>query len=337
MRGYIVDLDGTMWYRNNEKTSPIEGASLFISKVQTHMVAVSNTGEKMGNEVTTKIKQIFGVEIYALTALDHLATNLKDGNFEEVLVISSSESWNSCIPSGKVFGCRPLQKNESATCIAVCSDGLIPGNYREQQLKLRDYLIQGASLWVTSLDDTLTVVENHTKKFVPGPGQFIKSVLQLVQCDVKLRCFGKGSNEKIAASAINVLKSRGCENIIFIGDNLDTDIREGNSFNSTTVHVLTGVHDAPRKDIPHMVADSILEVALLLDDNKFSQYEKNRLGNALRFAMGRLHSHFGCTSDYLKAKLNVIEALLWPKPHRLVASRFHSRSAPSELSSLVSE
>jgi ribonucleotide monophosphatase NagD (HAD superfamily) len=331
-KGFIVDLDGTMWYRDKDKTLPIEGASLFISKVQHQMIAVSNTGEKTGKQVTEKIFKIFGFEIDALTALDHLALRLQEAHFNETLVISNAECWKACIPQGNVFGYRDLKQDESGTCIAFCSDGLIPGNYRELQIKLRDYLIRGASVWVTSLDETLTVLEGGVKKFIPGPGQFIKAVLQLVPREVNVRCFGKGSNEKMAASAVEILKKRGCKDIIFIGDNLQTDIREGHSFRSTTVHVLTGCHDHNecKRDIPHIVADSILEVAMLLDTIN----DNGKLSKVARCIMGGVHCTFGCTSDFLQTKLNLIEKFLWPVPQRLTTKpRARSVSVPVNLSS----
>tara|TARA_B100000787_G_scaffold65583_1_gene48097 strand:- start:4902 stop:5918 length:1017 start_codon:yes stop_codon:yes gene_type:complete len=330
-KGFIVDLDGTMWYRDNDKTLPIEGASLFISKVQHQMIAVSNTGEKTGKQVTEKVLSMFGFSVDALTALDHLALRLQEANFKEIQVISNAESWKTCIPEGRTFGYRGLQQDESGTCIAFCSDGLIPGDYQDLQIKLRDYLMRGASVWVTSLDETLTVLEEGVKKFVPGPGQFIKAVLQLVPQEVSVRCFGKGANEKMAASAVDRLKKRGCEKIIFIGDNLQTDIREGHSFKSTTVHVLTGCHgfEERKRDIPHVVADSILEVAMLLDDID----DNGKFSRVVRCIMGGVHCTFGSTSDYLQTKLNLVEQFLWPVPQRLTAAtRARSVSVPVNLS-----
>lgn len=289
---YILDNDGTLIQFGKELPGAKDLLS-FLLRSNTPFVILSNTGEKGPQQISDTIKAVMDVTIpytHIYTAHDHMLNWLvfNQSKFSTIRVIANESTFELLKSNGLDVLCldESLCDDESKTCIALFSDGNI-SNYVSTLTNVAKYIIRGAELFITSGDVTLSKRYGNTKIDQPGPGMFLQNLHVLLKSQhakPKIRILGKGGDESFMLKAEEMLKAQGfvgiVQNIRFIGDRFDTDIRAGNSRGMKTVLVETGCHIAKEQylfpgDAADFVAESLHDV--FLEHKEANFHQKKRL------------------------------------------------------------
>lgn len=267
----------------------------YLIKCEIPFLILSNTGEKTSEEMLQKLEATLDIKIapcHVLTSRDCMCDALRGKNFTSVKFLSRRDlSLPVDFPFQERFECIPPREDETQTAIALFSDGFLE-NYIETIQYVALYLIQGATLYCTSSDLTISNCINGVEIDEAGPGLIIHNLRQLLRNKhpnvLKNICIlGKGGTQNdLVEQAFRMLKIQGFEgdfnSISFVGDRYDTDIRSGCIFGAKTVLVETGCHKSSNQhefpeDIADYVASSLSEI-IKCHENGNSHEEKKKIG-----------------------------------------------------------
>jgi len=244
-RGYLIDLDGTM-YRGNEK---IEAAPRFICALQEKQIPylfVTNNASLTPEVIAEKLQ---GFDIPARTE-DVFSSALATAQF-----IKQQNSKASCFVVGEA-GLVTAMHQEGIRMVDRDADYVVMGLDRKITYdKLASAALeiqQGATFISTNRD--MAIPREHG--FYPGNGALTEVVAKCAGVDPIY--IGKPENI-IMEEAIRRL-GVASEHVMMVGDNYQTDIQAGIQAGLDTLMVLTGVTRPEHiKDLPvkptHYVTD----------------------------------------------------------------------------------
>ncbi|WP_208559358.1 TIGR01457 family HAD-type hydrolase [Marinilactibacillus kalidii] len=224
-KGYLIDLDGTM-YKGNE---PISEAPDFINRLRTAgkpFLFLTNNSTSSPEDVTEKLVNQFGVEAYVneiYTSSLATADYLKTLGGQSVYVIGEKGLHEAVARAGFIVD----EENP---------DHVVVGLDREltyQKCETATLAIQkGASFIATNKDTNLPT----ERGMVPGAG----SLVALIEKATRIKPTFVGKPESIIMN--EALKVIGLEKseVLMVGDNYETDILAGIENEIDTLLVYTG-------------------------------------------------------------------------------------------------
>lgn len=322
---FVLDVDGTLLRYDDA----IDGSSNFLRFLQTNNIPhvfLSNTGEKTAFALSKKMSEVLNVDIdpkCICTAMDYMCDILKEefllNVWKTILVLSANDTWKEKLDIGIDFTSwkKPNNFDAKSTCIALLSDGNVP-NYYENLKEISELMNEGVSFCASSEDDTIMKVKENKILKCPGPGMFIQLLKQL--SEKKIRCFGKGSSECMSVKALQLIKEFGFkgrnDNIWFVGDRCDTDIRAGKNQGVKTCLVESGCHQESDidDDIPDAIACSILDIM-----NSYSGLNDSTIRQHVQKFLSRLafRSSNIVGNGIVKQIFKKIESQVHPAPRRV--------------------
>lgn len=230
-KGFVIDLDGVV-YRGKELISDSNKRIASIRK-KSKVLFLTNNSTKTRAEYVEKLKG-FGIDVNEKEIIT--------SGYAAALYIK--ENYKN--PNVYVIGEEGLEKELSWQGIQVgwrdCNVvlvGLDRGfNYSKMALALR-FIQKGADFIATNTDSTL-ITES---RILPGGGAIVKAVQ--IACGLEPIVIGKPSGI-IGKIVLEKLKLKP-EEVLLLGDRLETDIAMGNKLGMKTALVLTG--HSKREDI----------------------------------------------------------------------------------------
>lgn len=229
-RGYLIDLDGTM-YRGNEK---IESAVRFVNRLHEKNIPhlfVTNNSSKTPEEVAEKLQQ-YGVQAApeqiltsSLATAGYIRKQKQDAN---VYMIGEN-------------GLKQALKDEGLTIVADVNGQTV------------DYVVIGIDRYITyekfvqaclAIQNGARFISTNADKaiptergFVPGNGALTSVIATATGIDPIFI----GKPERIIIELALERLNASTDEVIMVGDNYDTDIRSGINAGIDTLLVFTGV------------------------------------------------------------------------------------------------
>ncbi|MDH5816211.1 MAG: HAD-IIA family hydrolase [Candidatus Nezhaarchaeota archaeon] len=251
VKGLIVDLNGSV-YVGDKPISGVPEALKELKRKGIKILFLTNNTTKTPQEYQQKLENM-GIRV----ALNEILTSS---------MIAASYIKRTYGPSKVyVIGTKALEevlRSYGHEVVASNSDIVVVGldfdfNY-QKLLKASREIRRGAKFIATNIDATIPVEGD----IMPGAGSIVKAVE--VASGVKPLVVGKPS--KIALKeALRCLKLKP-EEILVVGDRLETDIKMGRKFKCLTALVLTGVtrdvtsSSLPEHFRPHLVIRSLADL-----------------------------------------------------------------------------
>lgn len=241
--------------------------------------------------------------------------------WDTILVVAPNELWKEKLRIGTDLSTWDKSVDTftpEKTCIALFSDGNVP-DYYENLRKISELMNEGVSFCASSEDETLVKMKEGKIIKCPGPGMFINILKKLTSQD-KVRCFGKGSSECMSVKALQMIKTQGFNgwnnNIWFVGDRCDTDIRAGKNQGVNTCLVESGCHTESdiHCDIPDAIASSISDLF-----NSYKCLNDSTIRRSLLKFVSRIafRSSNIVGNGVMKEMFRVIESQICPPPRRV--------------------
>lgn len=238
-KGFLIDLDGTM-YRGG---IPIEGAKEFIEHLQKNEIPflfVTNNAMRDHQTAADNLNKITGLNVSAedfYTSVDTLqyilAEDVKAGHLkvEESLayVIGTPYLQNAVQASG-----FEITKDVDQHKIDLVVVGLDQEVTYEQLMDASIAVQNGATFYLTNPDEQFP----SNRGYVPGAGALGKVITAATR--VQPIVCGK-PNALIIDAAIAKLAFKKSD-IVFLGDNLMTDISAADNAGIESIMIETGVH-----------------------------------------------------------------------------------------------
>ena len=224
IKGFVIDLDGTL-YRGD---SPITGASEFMNwlqKKQRSFVLATNCPSRTPEQIVEKLDRL-GIKTRTnqiLTSGISAARYLYSHGFRRVFLVGESAAQQALEQHGIIV------TQQRPQCVLVAWDRSF--SYSTLNCTLR-FLMEGLPLFCTNSD--ATIPDGDT--YVAHTGAICASVE--TASGKKAICLGKPHSE-MAKSAIQML-GVAAQEICVIGDSMDIDIRFARQNNMKSVLSLTG-------------------------------------------------------------------------------------------------
>lgn len=229
-KGYLIDLDGTMF--NGDEV--IEGAIDFIDRLNDSCIPylfLTNNATRQPQEILKKFENmgfkttVSHIYTSALAMKDYLE---QEYNSPSVYLVGTDSFRKTLIDGSRIT------VNETEVDAVVM--GLDTSVTYDKIIAACRLIQQGAQFLATNPDIKI----KSSFGFSPGNGSFVKLVSEVT--GVKPTIIGK-PNHYILDGALSLLNMP-ANDVAMIGDNYDTDILTGINGGLNTIHVSTGVHSA---------------------------------------------------------------------------------------------
>lgn len=257
VKGLIVDLDGSVYVGDK----PIEGVPEAIEKLRRRGIRIlflTNNATKTPQEYLQKLENM-GIRV---TLQDILTSSVIAASYIKQVYGPSKVYVVGTKALEKVLRSYGHEVVESGSSIVVA--GLdFDFNYQKLSRALRE-IRRGAKFIATNRDATIPIDGD----IMPGAGSIVKAIE--VASGVKPVVVGKPSKIAIRES-LKRLKLRP-EEVLVVGDRLETDIKMGRRFKCLTALVLTGVtkdvvfSTLPEQLKPHLVIKSLAELPTVINE-----------------------------------------------------------------------
>jgi 4-nitrophenyl phosphatase len=283
IQGIIFDLDGTI-YRGSQA---VPGAADFVSRVAEQgikVLFVTNRSNRTPESVCTQLRG-YGISCTIeniLTSAQATARHLRSGS---VFFIGEEGLEQALLEAGLTMD------PESPDYVVVGFDRAI--NYTKIE-KASRLIRAGARFIVTNPDKAV----NADGGISPGNGAIVAAIA--TASGVSPIVVGKPERAIIDIA----LERMGLEpeNVILVGDNLETDIKAGISAGISTILILTGV--STRMDVmnslvkPHRVVENYAELAHIMFDTKQSAWHEISTENGTVLQIPSQGSHSPSGQEY---------------------------------------
>lgn len=337
---YILDNDGTLLKFEESIPKSKETLTHFIEH-NIPFVILSNTGEKTSKQLIEKVENVVGLKIplcHGLTAMDHLCEIINKSCRFRYIKIVSKLPLSAFEMHFKDLSCQISKfdhniderdlNDKNETVIVLFSDGTVD-NFVETITSISMYMIKGATLYATSYDLTISKRFMGLECDYPGPGMILEGIKLLLKnkhssCINNIHVFGKGSQQNsFTQKAIDMLISQGFDgqyqDIRFVGDRFDTDIRAGCNMGIRTILVETGCHRSEDQyqfpeDVADFVASSLNEIVSCQESNIFQTQQKlhNLFKKITRYVLNKSYN----TNKLIDKLLKDLDSL-FSQPQRI--------------------
>ena len=255
IRGLILDMDGVLW----KDDTPIGDLSAIFNHIRARglkVVLATNNATKTVDEYLAKLRG-FGVDLepWQIVTSSNATAHTFEKQFPQkgpVFVVGE----NGIILALRDKGFMPINDPDDETRpIAVV--GSIDRTVTYQKLRRATLHIRaGAPFYGTNPDKTFPTPAG----LVPGAGAILASIEAAT--DVKPIVIGKPSPFmlELAAERMGLTK----DEVLVVGDRLETDIAGGQVMNARTALVLSGVSTREQAEVwkpkPDMIADDLMKL-----------------------------------------------------------------------------
>jgi len=235
IKGFIFDLDGVVYRGNKPIKSAVKKINYLIKK-KYKVAFLTNNSTKSQKEFSQKIIKC-GVDIKpefvittSVATANFISKKYKKGN--NIYVIGSKALKNEI--KHKKF--RISDKNVKAVVAGLDLDI----NYKKITLA-SNILRRGKLLVATNPDKILP----NEKGFQPGAGSIIQSIIEATGPKIKKIFIGK-PNTFLIKEALKIMKLNR-DNVVLVGDQLETDILAAKNYKMKSILVETGVPNTTKK------------------------------------------------------------------------------------------
>jgi HAD superfamily hydrolase (TIGR01458 family) len=253
IKGFLVDLDGTLYFKRKPISKSIETVSI-LRKMGINLLFLTNTDSKSPNTIF-KILQEYGFSINKdeiFTPIIALKEYLSKYPNKTSYIISTEEV-------AKEFKDFKQVKESEVPDFVILGD--FHDNWDVHRLnKAFKYVLKGANLLGTQGN---TYYLDHNGEPVIDTGSFVQMIAKAANVTPKI--FGKPSKEYFM-QALEILKLKANE-VVVIGDDIESDIKGAINANIKGILVKTGkgqYYDSSKLDIkPYLILESfssILEI-----------------------------------------------------------------------------
>lgn len=233
-KGYLIDLDGTM-YLGNEK---IPAAKPFIERLQAKEIPfmfVTNNTTKTPLDVSNRLAEKFDIHVSeehvytaTLATVDYMK-KLNKGN--RVYIIGEGGLKEGILSAGFTW------EEENPDYVVVGLDTELTYD----KLKLATFAIQKGAFFIgTNPDKNIPTGEG----LAPGAG----SLIRLLETATRVEATYIGKPEAVIMEAALQVMGLPKKEVVMVGDNYETDIQAGIRNGIDTLLVLTGF--TPKKQVP---------------------------------------------------------------------------------------
>jgi 4-nitrophenyl phosphatase len=228
-QGYLIDLDGTVYHGKQ----PIPSAITFIQRLYRAGIPflfLTNNSSRTPEQFVALLRgmnlpfvQVDHIYSSSMAAADWIGENRKSGR-DKVYVIGEEGLQNAICAKGLEL----VDSNPDYVVVGIDRD------FSYQKMSVAVRAIMAGARFVATNPDRLFPVENG---FVPGNGSLCAAIQYATnQPPVWI---GKPSPIMVEHSIRKLGKRK--EEVVLVGDNLETDIQAGAAAGIDTVMVLTGV------------------------------------------------------------------------------------------------
>ena len=235
IKGFIFDLDGVVYRGNKPIKSAVKKINYLIKK-KYKVAFLTNNSTKSQKEFSQKIIKC-GVDIKpefvittSVATANFISKKYKKGN--NIYVIGSKALKNEI----KLKKFRISDKNVKAVVAGLDLDI----NYKKITLA-SNILRKGKLLVATNPDKILP----NEKGFQPGAGSIIQSIIEATGPKIKKIFIGK-PNTFLIKEALKIMKLNR-DNVVLVGDQLETDILAAKNYKMKSILVETGVPNTTKK------------------------------------------------------------------------------------------
>lgn len=229
-RGYLIDLDGTM-YRGNEK---IESAVRFVERLHERKIPylfVTNNSSKTPEAVAEKLQQ-FGVQAkpeHVITSSIATAGYIRKQKERATVYVIGEDGLKQALKDEGLSIVADVDGKSIDYVVIGIDRGITYEKFAQACLAIQN----GAQFISTNADKAIPT----ERGFVPGNGA-LTSVLTAAT-GIEPIFIGKPQRIiiELALERLNISK----DEVIMVGDNYDTDIRSGINAGLDTLLVFTGV------------------------------------------------------------------------------------------------
>ena len=235
IKGFIFDLDGVVYRGNKPIKSAVKTINYLIKK-KYKIAFLTNNSTKSQREFSQKIIKC-GVDIdpkfvitTSVATANFISKKYKKGN--NIYVIGSKALKNEI----KLKKFRISDKNVKAVVAGLDLDI----NYKKITIA-SNILRKGKLLVATNPDKILP----NEKGFQPGAGSIIQSIIEATGPKIKKIFIGK-PNTFLIKEALKVMRLNR-DNVVLVGDQLETDILAAKNYKMKSILVETGVPNTAKK------------------------------------------------------------------------------------------
>ena len=245
--GVIADMDGVIYRGDKSIKSAIKAIKIWKKK-NIKICFLTNNSTKNQIEFKKKLhkmdlnvhkKSIITTSVYVADYLEK-----KYSNKTKIYIIGSSSLKKTILKKGFV-----VDKDNASVVISGLDE-----NFTYNKLKTASDLIRKGAKLIGTNSDKIYPIEDG---FKPGAGSLVESILASSKLD-KCMFIGK-PNPIFVSKAVKYLKVKK-NNIIFIGDQLETDILAANKSKIYSILVKTGVENTNNKIKPKLIINSLMEL-----------------------------------------------------------------------------
>jgi len=235
IKGFIFDLDGVVYRGNKPIKSAVKKINYLIKK-KYKVAFLTNNSTKSQKEFSQKIIKC-GVDIKpefvittSVATANFISKKYKKG--DNIYVVGSKALKNEI----KLKKFRISDKNVKAVVAGLDLDI----NYKKITLA-SNILRKGKLLVATNPDKILP----NEKGFQPGAGSIIQSIIEATGPKIKKIFIGK-PNTFLIKEALKIMKLNR-DNVVLVGDQLETDILAAKNYKMKSILVETGVPNTTKK------------------------------------------------------------------------------------------
>lgn len=249
-KGFIFDLDGTIYLENKMINGAVETINYLIDK-RKHLLFVTNKTTHTKDEYA-KFLNDNGVSVSSeqiLTATDNIVKYLKSERSKKKFFAVAESKFIEELQNSE------LEYSENVEDIEIIIITL-DRNYSEKKFKIaKNALTNGAEFFAANIDSTCPMIEGEIKD-----AGLIISDLERETGKKLQKHFGKPSQIMIEVIENKIQHKK--SNYLLLGDRLETDILMGNKMEMDTALVRSGIVNDFSVAVtqPNFIIESIKEI-----------------------------------------------------------------------------
>ena len=235
IKGFIFDLDGVVYRGNKPIKSAVKTINYLIKK-KYKIAFLTNNSTKSQREFSQKIIKC-GVDIdqkfvitTSVATANFISKKYKKGN--NIYVIGSKALKNEI----KLKKFRISDNNVKAVVAGLDL------NINYKKITIASNILRKGKLLVATNPDKILPNE---KGFQPGAGSIIQSIIEATGPKIKKIFIGK-PNTFLIKEALKVMRLNR-DNVVLVGDQLETDILAAKNYKMKSILVETGVPNTAKK------------------------------------------------------------------------------------------
>jgi len=247
--GVIADMDGVVYRGEKSIKSAIKAIKIW-NKKKIKICFLTNNSSKNQIEFKKKLERMDlkvdekSIITTSVCVADYLANHYSKKT--KIYIVGSKSLKKTILKKGFV-----IDENKASIVISGLDE-----NFSYNKLKTASNLIRNGAKLIGTNSDKIYPIDDG---FKPGAG----SIIEAIKASSKLHeCMFIGKpNPDFVLKAVKYLNIKR-NNIVFIGDQLETDIIAANQCNIYSILVNTGLKNTNKKIKPNLIVNSLMELPI---------------------------------------------------------------------------